>query len=75
MFECFAGHAGGGGVFSGDGCGRLWMEHLDTVYVEAGGVLGVVEQGANFGFGGGGHDIFEDGVDVVDGVILGGGGG
>ena len=57
MFDSFAGYASGGGVYSGDGPERLWIDHLHGRCTEYGGVLGVVEQGTDFGFCGGVHDV------------------
>ena len=65
LFDTFVGDAVGGGVGIGDGRGRLWMAHIDEVCAEYGDVLGVMEQGANFGFSSMGHDFLEDGVDGV----------
>ena len=74
MFDSFAGYASGGGVYSGDGPERLWIDHLHGRCTEYGGVLGVVEQGTDFGFCGGVHDVLEDGGDVVNGAVWGWGG-
>ena len=46
------------------------MAHLNEVCAKDGGFLGVVEQGADFGFGGRGHAILEDGGDGVDIAIV-----
>ena len=73
MFNSFVGGSSGSDVVSGDGFGKLLMEHIDEGCVKAGGVLDIVEQGSNFGFGDGVHDVLEDRGDRVNVVIVGGG--
>ena len=73
LFDTFVGDDGGGVVVSSDSCGRPRMARLGKGCTEAGGILDVMEQGSNFGFGDGVHDVLEDRGDRVNGVIVGGG--
>jgi hypothetical protein len=49
--------------------GWLGMPHFIKRGTDDGGFLGVEVQGANFGFGGGGHDTFEDFGDIENGPV------
>lgn len=47
------------------------MAHFDQCGTEHGGIFGIVEKCAEFGFGGGGHDGLDDGAVDVDGAVEG----
>lgn len=59
----------GDSVVSLDGSGWLWMAKFFKRSADDGGFLGRVEEGADFGFGCRGQDIFHDVAMDLDGAI------
>ena len=65
LLDSIVGDACGAGIVSLKwGC-RLRMAHLFEGCAEPGAIFGVVEGGAEFCFGGGRHDSFDDGAEDV----------
>jgi hypothetical protein len=69
LFDSVVGYAGSTGIVSLDGSGWLGMAHLGEGGAEPGTIFGIVEEGAKFGFGGGGHNSLDDGAGDVNGAI------
>lgn len=53
------------------GSGRLRVAHFDEGCAEHDTIAAIVVETSEFGFGGGGHDVFEDATDGVDGAVIG----
>ena len=51
--------------------GRLGMAHFFESGAEGHAVARIVEEAGEFGFGGGGHDVFENTADGMDGAVVG----
>ena len=56
-------------VVSFDWCCWLWVAHLCECLTQDGALFGVEEEGANFSFGGGGHDAAEYFRKAEDGSV------
>ena len=69
LFDGVIGDASGASVVGLDWSGRLRVAHFEQCGAEHGGVFGIVEECAKFGFGGGGHDGVDDGAVDVDGAV------
>ena len=69
LFDSVVGDAGGAGIVSLDGSGWLGMAHLGEGGAEPGTIFGIIEEGAKFSFGGGGHNSLDDGAVDVDGAV------
>jgi hypothetical protein len=64
MLDSVVGYAFCAFVVCLDGCGRLWMIEFFEGNADTAGILRKVEQGNEFGFSCGGHDMLDD--DNVD---------
>ena len=53
-----------------DWCGRLWMSHFGECGSEGDTFLHIVEECCRFGFLCGGHDIFEEVDNGLDGTVV-----
>ena len=71
LFDGGIGNAGGTCIVRLDQCGALGMSHVFKGLAEYGTVFAVVEQRSGLGFGGGGHNCFDDGGVHMNGAIEG----
>jgi len=69
LFDGVVDDAFGGGVVGHDGCGRLWPAHFLQSGSEHAAILGIVEQGTDFGFCGRGEDITHEIANNVKSTI------
>ena len=69
LFDSVVGDAGSAGIVSLDGSGWLGMAHLGEGGAEPGTIFGIIEEGAKFSFGGGGHNSLDDGAVDVNGAV------
>jgi hypothetical protein len=70
LFDCLIGDASGACIVGLDGCGSLRMSHFLKCNTERDTVASVLEDGAEFCFGGVCHDVSHDGADGVDGAVI-----
>jgi len=69
LFDGGIGEPRGNFVVSLDGGSRLWVAHVGEGCPEHTGILGSVEAGSEFRFGGRGEDHGHNGAEDVDGAI------
>ena len=71
LFYSAVGDSGSAGIVSLYGSGRLWVAHVMKDGAQHGGLLAVVEESAEFGFGGGREHHRHDGGMHMDGAVKG----
>ena len=69
LFDLVIDYTFSAGIVSLNWGGRLWMSEEVKSVAEGAGILCIMEEGSNFSFCGGGHNIVENGADNVNSSI------